>query len=85
MLEIRDIKFFPDGRSVVDTIGGRRFRVLSRGTKDGYCTARVEFLQDTQLENRELAGVQQRYTKQSFQYPIFHRTRAELTVFPLQR
>jgi Lon protease-like protein len=23
MLEIRDIQYFPDGRSVVDTIGGR--------------------------------------------------------------
>ena len=82
MLEIRDIKFFPDGRSVVDTIGGRRFRVLSRGTKDGYCTARVEFLQDTQLESRELAGGQQLYKTI---FPIFHRTRAELTVFTLQR
>merc|ERR1719468_1125594 len=31
MLEIRDIQYFDDGRSVVDTIGGKRFRVLSRG------------------------------------------------------
>ena len=27
MLEIRDIQYFPDGRSVVDTMGGRRFKV----------------------------------------------------------
>ena len=26
MLEIRDIKYFPDGRYVVDTMGGRRFK-----------------------------------------------------------
>jgi Lon protease-like protein len=27
MLEIRDIQYFPDGRSVVDTIGGRSVSV----------------------------------------------------------
>ena len=46
MLEVRDVEFFPDGRSVVDTVGGRRFRVLSRGVLDGYCTASVEWLVD---------------------------------------
>jgi len=46
MLEIRDIQYFADGRSVVDTMGSRRFRVLERGTKDGYNTAVVEFLDD---------------------------------------
>jgi len=47
MLEVRDVEFFvPDGRSVVDTVGGRRFRLLSRGVLDGYCTASVEWLVD---------------------------------------
>merc|ERR1719356_232784 len=46
MLEIRDVQYFQDGRSVIDTIGGRRFRVLSRSERDGYDTARVEFIQD---------------------------------------
>lgn len=46
MLEIRDVQYFPDGRSVVDTVGGRRFRVLSRGMCNGYHTAKVEFLSD---------------------------------------
>ena len=53
MLEIRDVQFFPDGRSLVDTIGGKRFKVLSRGQREGYCTAKVEFLQDTTPENPE--------------------------------
>ena len=56
MLEIRDIQYFDDGRSVVDTIGGRRFKVLSRGVKDGYNTANVEFLHDDVLEGESLEG-----------------------------
>lgn len=56
MLEIRDIQYFDDGRSVVDTIGGRRFKVLSRGAKDGYNTANVEFLHDEILEGENLEG-----------------------------
>lgn len=46
MLEIRDLRYFPDGRCVVDTIGSRRFRCLEKGQRDGYATARVEFLAD---------------------------------------
>jgi len=55
MLEIRDIQYFPDGRSVVDTVGGRRFRVFENGTRDGYQTARVQFLTDHIPEGEELA------------------------------
>jgi len=56
MLEIRDIQYFPDGRSVVDTMGGRRFKVVERGTKDGYATATVEFLHDVVPQGQELVG-----------------------------
>ena len=49
MLEVRDVQYFPDGRSLVDTVGGRRFKVLSRGVRDGYNTAKVEFLQDNMI------------------------------------
>lgn len=50
MLEVRDVEFFADGRSVVDTVGGRRFRVLRRGVLDGYCVATVEYLRDQPIE-----------------------------------
>lgn len=50
MLEVRDVEFFTDGRSVVDTVGGRRFRVLRRGVLDGYCTATVEYLVDQPVD-----------------------------------
>jgi len=49
MLEVRDIQFFPDGRSIVDTMGGRRFKVIERGVMDGYNTAKVEFLEDEKV------------------------------------
>ncbi|XP_026159267.1 LON peptidase N-terminal domain and RING finger protein 1 isoform X2 [Mastacembelus armatus] len=53
MLIIRSVHFLPDGRSVVDTIGGKRFRVLSRGVKDGYRTADIEHLEDTKVEDSD--------------------------------
>lgn len=51
MLEVRDVKFFPDGRSVVDTVGVRRFRVLSHGQRDGYNTANIEYLEDKKVSS----------------------------------
>ncbi|XP_067354263.1 LON peptidase N-terminal domain and ring finger 1 isoform X2 [Channa argus] len=53
MLIIRSIHFLPDGRSVVDTVGGKRFRVLSRGMKDGYSTADIEHLEDNRVEDND--------------------------------
>ncbi|XP_029907810.1 LON peptidase N-terminal domain and RING finger protein 1 isoform X2 [Myripristis murdjan] len=53
MLIIRSVHFLPDGRSVVDTIGGKRFRVLSRGMKDGYSIADIEHLEDIRVEDSE--------------------------------
>ena len=42
MLEIRSVKMLPDGRSLVHTWGVSRFRILERGTLDGYMVGRVE-------------------------------------------
>lgn len=47
------MKFFPDGRSVVDTIGVSRFKVLSHGQRDGYNTAKIEYLEDRKVRNRK--------------------------------
>uniref|UniRef100_A0A8D0H9A3 Lon N-terminal domain-containing protein n=1 Tax=Sphenodon punctatus TaxID=8508 RepID=A0A8D0H9A3_SPHPU len=54
MLEIQHIEFLPDGRSLVDTISRRRFRVLRRGHRDGYNTADVEYLEDEKVAGEEL-------------------------------
>ncbi|KAJ8012966.1 hypothetical protein DPEC_G00048370 [Dallia pectoralis] len=61
MLEVRDVKFFPDGRSVVDTIGVARFKVLSHGQRDGYNTAKIEYLEDNKVDGEELAELQKLY------------------------
>ncbi|XP_077392569.1 LON peptidase N-terminal domain and RING finger protein 2 [Festucalex cinctus] len=55
MLQVQDVKFFPDGRSVVETIGVSRFKVLSHGQRDGYHTAKIEYLEDKKVEGEELA------------------------------
>lgn len=46
---MRDVKFFPDGRSVVDTIGVSRFKVLGHSQRDGYNTAKIDYLEDKKV------------------------------------
>ncbi|XP_061579103.1 LON peptidase N-terminal domain and RING finger protein 2 [Cololabis saira] len=57
MLQVRDVKFFPDGRSVVDTIGVSRFKVVSHGQRDGYNTAKIEYLEDKKAFGEELTDL----------------------------
>ena len=42
MLEIRGVQTLPDGRSIVETWGTYRFRIMERGSLDGYMVGRVE-------------------------------------------
>ena len=42
-----------DGRSLLDTVGDKRFKVLDRGTKDGYNIAKVTFLNDDPIDDNE--------------------------------
>ncbi|KGL79806.1 LON peptidase N-terminal domain and RING finger protein 1, partial [Tinamus guttatus] len=58
MLEIQQIEFLADGRSLVDAIGRRRFRVLRRGHRDGYDTADIEYLEDKKVDGEELEELQ---------------------------
>ncbi|KAM4818970.1 LON peptidase N-terminal domain and RING finger protein 3 isoform 2-T2 [Thomomys bottae] len=53
ILEIRDVQFFADGRSVVDSIGKRRFKVLQHGQRDGYNTADIEYIEDQKVEGED--------------------------------
>ncbi|CAB1336987.1 unnamed protein product [Coregonus sp. 'balchen'] len=50
LLEIRNVEFFADGRSIVDTIGIRRFKVIEHNQRDGYNTANIEYLEDVKVE-----------------------------------
>ncbi|XP_072256563.1 LON peptidase N-terminal domain and RING finger protein 1-like isoform X2 [Pyxicephalus adspersus] len=58
MLEILHLDYLPDGRSLVETIGRRRFRVLQRGQLDGYHKAEIEYLSDKKVEGDELEELQ---------------------------
>jgi hypothetical protein len=56
-LFIRGLVYTQDGRSIVDTIGRRRFRVIERGMRDGYNTARVQLIRDDAIEQHEFDGL----------------------------
>uniref|UniRef100_A0A8D2D636 LON peptidase N-terminal domain and ring finger 3 n=1 Tax=Sciurus vulgaris TaxID=55149 RepID=A0A8D2D636_SCIVU len=55
ILEIRNVQFFADGRSVVDSIGKRRFKVLHQGQRDGYNTADIEYIEDQKVHGEDCA------------------------------
>ncbi|KAH7929465.1 hypothetical protein BV22DRAFT_1029515 [Leucogyrophana mollusca] len=55
MLEIRSVQMLPDGRSMVETWGTHRFRLLERGTLDGYMIGRVERIDDDEDDLDEWA------------------------------
>ncbi|KAM5221582.1 LON peptidase N-terminal domain and RING finger protein 3 [Ctenodactylus gundi] len=55
ILEIRNVQFFSDGRSVVDSIGRRRFKVLHQGQRDGYNTADIEYIEDQKVQGEDCA------------------------------
>lgn len=44
MLEIQSVQMLPDGRSMVETIGAHRFKLVEKGNLDGYTVGRVERL-----------------------------------------
>ncbi|KAF8559091.1 hypothetical protein OG21DRAFT_1474489 [Imleria badia] len=46
MLEIRSVQMLADGRSMVETWGTHRFRILEHGSLDGYMIGRVENIDD---------------------------------------
>lgn len=53
MLNVQAVNYLPDGRSIVHTVGGRRFHVISRSMVDGYHTATVEWVQDERVDDVE--------------------------------
>eukprot|EP00051_Salpingoeca_urceolata_P014786 m.188528 g.188528 ORF g.188528 m.188528 type:complete len:615 (-) comp18189_c1_seq2:119-1963(-) len=57
LLHINGLELLPDGRSLVDTIGTRRFKVLRRGVRDGYSTAEVEYIDDEPLDAAAVAAL----------------------------
>ncbi|KAI0269157.1 PUA-like domain-containing protein [Gloeopeniophorella convolvens] len=46
MLEIKSVRMLADGRSMVETWGTYRFRIMERGSMDGYMVGRIERIFD---------------------------------------
>ncbi|PVF94746.1 hypothetical protein CPB86DRAFT_712528 [Serendipita vermifera] len=46
MLDIKSVKILSDGRSVIETWGTDRFRLVKRGERDGYMVGKIETIQD---------------------------------------
>lgn len=57
MLEIRDCVLLNDGCSILSTVGCRRFRVVGRNDKDGYDTAKIEYIIDEPISKDRLRAV----------------------------
>jgi Lon protease-like protein len=53
MLHIVNLHLMPDGRSLIETIGVSRFRVLRHGTLDGYTVGKVERVDDISIAEEE--------------------------------
>lgn len=59
MLDIRDCVMLSDGCSILSTIGNRRFRVLARGEKDGYDTAKIDYIHDEPIKEEQMNVVKE--------------------------
>ncbi|KAL8674129.1 MAG: hypothetical protein Q9168_001466 [Polycauliona sp. 1 TL-2023] len=53
LLQIRNMEYLPDGRSLIETVGISRFQVKSFSTVDGYIVGRIERLDDVSLAEEE--------------------------------
>jgi len=58
MAQIGEVQMLPDGRSLIDTTGTQRFKVLSHSVKDGYMVAKIEFIEDVPLTPEATARVE---------------------------
>jgi len=45
-LQITQYQGLPDGRSIINTVGTKRFKILEKWDVDGYVVGRVEYLED---------------------------------------
>lgn len=57
LLRIVNVQYYPDGRSLIETIGLTRFRVVRHGELDGYVVAKTERIDDVSLEEEEAIEV----------------------------
>lgn len=56
ILEIKNLVLLNDGCSILSTVGVRRFRILSRGERDGYDTASIANVCDVSIPSNQIEG-----------------------------
>jgi len=57
MAQIGEVQMLPDGRSLIDTTGTQRFKILSHGVSDGYMVAKIEFFEDDPVTPEEAENI----------------------------
>ncbi|KAI1854544.1 hypothetical protein JX266_000662 [Neoarthrinium moseri] len=67
LLRIVNIEFFPDGRSLLETVGVSRFRVTRHGVLDGYVVGQVEQIDDVGLAEEEAMEISETMRGQGVQ------------------
>ncbi|KAK1750647.1 ATP-dependent protease [Echria macrotheca] len=86
LLRIVNVEFFPDGRSLVETVGASRFRIIDHGTLDGYVVAKIQRIDDMsvaeeeELEARETAET--RNSEYRTEHELDRQTSPDPTRFP---
>jgi len=73
LLRIVNVEFFPDGRSLLETVGVSRFRILEHGMLDGYIVANIQKITDISLAEEEELEVTET-TQPQIQIPPRSRT-----------
>ncbi|KAK3333335.1 ATP-dependent protease La domain-containing protein [Cercophora scortea] len=73
VLRIVNAEFFPDGRSLIETVGVSRFRVVEHSTLDGYIVAKIQNINDISIaeeEEREVAETRNRPMRHTATTPV---------------
>lgn len=99
VLRIVNVEFFDDGRSLLETVGVSRFRILRHASVDGYTVAKVEMINDISIAEEEAleaaeirgtistasgAGDNSDQPPTTSTSPQFPRTREEIETTPTQ-
>ncbi|KAL6077208.1 LON peptidase N-terminal domain and RING finger protein 3, variant 2 [Balamuthia mandrillaris] len=54
-LKITKHTLLPDGRSFIETIGTKRFKIVQKREQDGYIVGKIEWLEDELLNEQDMA------------------------------
>ncbi|KAK6065734.1 ATP-dependent protease La domain-containing protein [Seiridium cupressi] len=67
LLRIINIEFFPDGRSLLESVGVSRFKVIRHGNLDGYIVGKIEKIDDVSLADEEAMEISETMSGQGVQ------------------